>query len=116
MSRRTTAIAAALFVLALGSPWITCCTNPLATQYFNQGVEKYEAGGEYAIFNDYVNRSKYKITKPLDKQDADAAGKMDVNLVRYLEVFTQQKKCTLRKLLNVNIFIKKQQQKTNISL
>ena len=36
MSRRTIAIAAALSVLALGSPLITGCTNPLETQYFNQ--------------------------------------------------------------------------------
>ena len=52
MSRRTTAIAAALFVLALGSPLITGCANPLATQYFKQGVEKYEAGNyQVAISN-----------------------------------------------------------------
>ena len=42
MSRRTTAIAAALSVLALGSPLITGCTNPLATNFYNSGVEKYE--------------------------------------------------------------------------
>ncbi len=42
MSRRTTAIAAALSVLALGSPLVIANANPLATQYFNQGVEKYE--------------------------------------------------------------------------
>ena len=44
MSRRTITIAAALSVLALGSPLITANANPLATQYFNQGVEKYKAG------------------------------------------------------------------------
>ena len=44
MSRRTTAIAAAVSVLALGSPLITWCTNPMATQYFNQGVENYNDG------------------------------------------------------------------------
>ena len=44
MSRRNTAIAAALSVLALGSPLIAGCTNPLETQYSNQGVEKYGAG------------------------------------------------------------------------
>ena len=44
MSRRTIAIAAALSVLALGSTMITGCANPLATQYFKQGVEKYESG------------------------------------------------------------------------
>ena len=53
MSRRTTAIAAALFVLALGSPLITGCTNPLATQYFNQGVEKYETGNYQGAITDY---------------------------------------------------------------
>ncbi len=35
MSRRTTAIAAALSVLALGSPLVIANANPLATQYFN---------------------------------------------------------------------------------
>ena len=54
MSRRTIAIAAALSVLALGSPLITGCTNPLATQYFNQGVEKYEAGNYQGAINDFT--------------------------------------------------------------
>ncbi len=44
MSRRTTAIAAALSVLALGSPLMTGCANPLATNSHNSGVEKYEQG------------------------------------------------------------------------
>ena len=53
MSRRTIAIAAALSVLALGSPLITGCTNPLATQYFNQGVEKYDAGNYQGAIDDW---------------------------------------------------------------
>ena len=53
MSRRTIAIAAALSVLALGSPLITANANPLATQYFNQGVEKYEAGNYQGAIDDW---------------------------------------------------------------
>ena len=53
MSRRTIAIAAALSVLALGSPLITGCTNPLATQYSNQGIEKYEAGNYQGAIDDW---------------------------------------------------------------
>ena len=54
MSRKAIAIAAALSVLALGSSLITGCTNPLATQYFNQGVEKYEAGNYQGAIVDYT--------------------------------------------------------------
>ena len=54
MSRRTTAIAAALSVLALGSPLITANANPLATQYFDQGVEKYEAGNYQGALADFT--------------------------------------------------------------
>ena len=53
MSRRNTAIAAALSVFALGSPLITGCTNPLETQYLNQGVEKYEVGNYQGAIVDY---------------------------------------------------------------
>jgi len=53
MSRRTTAIAAALSVLALGSPLMTGCANPLATQYLIQGVEKYEVGNYQGAIADY---------------------------------------------------------------
>ena len=59
MSRRTIAIAAALSVLALGSPLITGCTNPLETQTlefmrnFSQGLEKYEAGNYQGAITDY---------------------------------------------------------------
>ena len=44
MSRRTTAIAAALSVLALGSPLIIANANPLANNLYNSGVNKYEQG------------------------------------------------------------------------
>ena len=54
MSRRTIAIAAALSVLALGSPLLTGCTNPLATQYFDQRVEKYEVSNYQAAIADYT--------------------------------------------------------------
>ena len=54
MPRRTTAIAPALSVLALGSPLITGCTNQLATQYFGQGVEKYDAGNYQGAIADFA--------------------------------------------------------------
>ena len=41
MSRRAIAIAAALSVLALGSPLIIANANPLADNLFNSGVGKY---------------------------------------------------------------------------
>ncbi len=41
MSRRAIAIAAALSVLALGSPLVTVNANPLADNLFNSGVGKY---------------------------------------------------------------------------
>ena len=54
MSRRTTAIAAALSVLALGSPLITANANPLARQYFDQGIEKYDSGNYQGAILDYT--------------------------------------------------------------
>ena len=54
MSRRTIAIAAALSVLALGSPLITGCANPLATNFYNSGVEKYEKGDYQGAIADYT--------------------------------------------------------------
>ena len=54
MSRRTTAIAAALSVLALGSPLISSCANPLANNSYNSGVEKYEQGLDGKLFNEKV--------------------------------------------------------------
>ena len=53
MSRRTTAIAAALSVLALGSPLMTGCVNPLATNFYNSGVEKHEKGDYQGAIADY---------------------------------------------------------------
>ena len=55
MSRRTIAIAAALSVLALGSPLITGCANPLATNFYNSGVEKYEKGDYQGAIADFNN-------------------------------------------------------------
>ena len=54
MSRRTTAIAAALSVLALGSPLITACANPLANNSYNSGVDKYEQGNYQGAIADYT--------------------------------------------------------------
>ena len=53
MSRRTIAVAAALSLFALGSPLITGCTNPLATQYFNHGVEKIDEGNYRGAIDDW---------------------------------------------------------------
>ena len=53
MSRRTTAIAAALSVLAIGSPLVNANANPLATEYLIQGVEKYEVGNYQGTTVDY---------------------------------------------------------------
>ena len=66
MSRRTIAIAAALSVLALGSPLITANANPLARQYHDHGLDKYDAGnyqGAIADFNKAIE---------IDPQNADA--------------------------------------------
>ena len=53
MSRRTTAIAAALSVLALGSPLITACANPWANNSFKSGVDKYEQGDYQGAIADW---------------------------------------------------------------
>ena len=44
MSRRTIAIAAALSVLALGSPLIIANANPLANEYYNKGNGRFDEG------------------------------------------------------------------------
>ena len=54
MSHRTTAITAALSVLALASPLITGCTNPLADNSFNSGVDKYEQGDYQGAIADFT--------------------------------------------------------------
>ena len=54
MPRKTTAIAAALSVLALASPLITGCTNPLADNSFSSGVDKYEQGDYQGAIADYT--------------------------------------------------------------
>ena len=66
MSRRTIAIAAALSVLAFGSPLIIANANPLATQYFNQGLEKYEAGNYQEAIADFTKAIE------INPQDAGA--------------------------------------------
>ena len=52
MSHRTIAIAAALSALALGSPVITACANPLANNSFNSGVDKYKQGDYQGAISD----------------------------------------------------------------
>ena len=54
MPRRTTAIAAALTLRALGSPLITRCAQSLERQYFNQGIEKYEEGNYQEALADFT--------------------------------------------------------------
>ena len=54
MYRRTTAIVVALSVLALASPLITGCTNPLADNSFNSGVDKYEQGDYQGAIADFT--------------------------------------------------------------
>ena len=39
--------------IVIGTSLITGCTNPLATQYFKQGVEKYEAGNYQGAISDW---------------------------------------------------------------
>ena len=53
MSRRITAIAAALSVLAIGSPLMTGCANPLSINFYNSGVEKYNKGNYQGAIADY---------------------------------------------------------------
>ena len=53
MSRVTTAFAAALSVLALGSPLIIANANPLADNLFNSGVDKYYQGDYQGAIADY---------------------------------------------------------------
>lgn len=54
MRRRSTAIAVALSLLAIGSPLVSANANPLATQYFDQGVEKFDAGNYQGAVDDYT--------------------------------------------------------------
>ena len=54
MSRSTTAIAAALSVLALGSPLVIASANPLADNLFNSGVDKYKQGDYQGAIADYT--------------------------------------------------------------
>ena len=54
MSRKMIAIAAALSLLAVGSPLITANANPLARQYYDQGFDKYDAGNYQGATDDYT--------------------------------------------------------------
>ena len=46
-------IAAALSVLALGSPLMTGCANPLATNFYNSGVKKCVKGDYQVLITDH---------------------------------------------------------------
>ena len=65
MSRRTTAIATALCVLAIGSPLIAGCANPLATKSYNSGIEKYEQGDYQGAIANFTKAIE------INSQDAD---------------------------------------------
>ena len=58
MSRRTTAIAAALSMLALGCQLNNENDIPLATQYFNQGIHIYEQGNYQGAINAFTKALK----------------------------------------------------------
>ena len=81
MTRRTIAIAAALSVLALGSPLITARANPLFVQYFNQGVEKYEAGNYQGALADYTKAIQ---ANPRSAQTYNYRGDAKQNLQDFL--------------------------------
>ena len=80
--------------IVIGTSLLTGCTNPLATQYFKQGVEKYEAGNYQGAISDYtkaveidplhtnsyINRSKAKLNLGDNKgalQDSNKAIEID---------------------------------------
>ena len=66
MLRRTTAIAAALSLLALGSPLIAARANPSFVEYFTQGVERYNSGNYREALANYTKAIE------INPQDADA--------------------------------------------
>ena len=51
--------------IVIGTSLMTGCTNPLATQYFKQGVEKYEAGNYQEAISDWSKAIE------INPQDAD---------------------------------------------
>ena len=54
MSRRTIAIAAALSVLVLGSLLITPNTKPLANEYYNKGIGRFEEEDYHGAIANYT--------------------------------------------------------------
>ena len=60
MSRRTTAIAAALSVLALGSPLITAKADPLADIFNDIGLELYKQGDYQGAITEYTKAIEIK--------------------------------------------------------
>ena len=54
MSLRTVPLAAMLSLIALGSPLILGCSNPVATIYFNSGEAKYDQEDYQGALADYT--------------------------------------------------------------
>ena len=80
MSRRTTAIAAALSIITLGCQLNNESEIPLATQYFNQGTDNYEQGNYQGAINDFTNVLKIV---PNDAESYYARGLSKDNLGDY---------------------------------
>ena len=59
MPLRSTAIAAAISVLALGSPLISGCTNPLAVMSSSSGMQKYEQGNHQGAIADFTRAIEF---------------------------------------------------------
>ena len=59
MSRRTFAIAAALSVLALGSPLINANANPIGDKLHNSGAVKHKEGDYQGAIDDYTKAIEF---------------------------------------------------------
>ena len=66
MSRRTTAIASSLSILAIGSSLISSCANPATIKFNNSAKTKYAQGDYQGAISDYN-----KVLE-LDPQDSSA--------------------------------------------
>lgn len=59
MPRRTTAIAAALTLLALGSPLITGCSDSAGNIHLRSAVQKHERGNYQGAIDDYTKAIEF---------------------------------------------------------
>jgi tetratricopeptide (TPR) repeat protein len=80
MSYRTIAIAAALSVLALGSPLITAKADPLADIFFGIGLELYKQGDYQGAITEYTKAIEIN---PQDASTYFNRGKAKVKLGDY---------------------------------